>query len=382
MKIAVLHSFYSGKTPSGENTVVSMQVDALRRAGHEVALVSVHTDDLSSQKLYALRTAWNVAVGSGVDPLGQLRHFAPDVVHVHNLFPNYSTKWLKEWPGPIVTTVHNYRPVCAAGTLFRDGRMCIECPTKSQVHAVVHGCYRNSRVASIPLAIRNFAGVNADPLLSRSAAVVFLSERSRRQYEDFGYSPTRPFVVPNFVEAGEGKSTASDRRWIFIGRLSDEKGILPLLSSWPDGVGLDIYGDGPLQNEVSKLAVGDISWHGSVARDRVLDILPGKHGLIIPSVCAEQFPTVYPEALAAGLPVVAKAGNSAADDIMSSAVGHVFDEWTDVPHSLSLVDQNRSTLGPRARKHFVEHFTERQWVDSITAIYNAVGERGSTYVQN
>lgn len=381
MKIAVLHSFYSGKTPSGENTVVRMQVDALRRAGHEVALVSVHTDDMSNQRLYALRAAWNVAVGSGVDPLGQLHDFAPDVVHVHNLFPNYSTRWLKEWPGPIVTTVHNYRPVCAAGTLFRDGQTCIECPSKSQVHAIVHGCYRNSRVASIPLTIRNSGGVNADALLSRSTAVVFLSERSKKQYEDFGFLPTKPFVVPNFVESGRGTATASDGRWAFIGRLSDEKGILPLLASWPGGVGLDIYGDGPLQNEVSKLAGGDISWHGSVTRDQVLEILPGKHGLVIPSVCAEQFPTVYPEALAAGIPVVAKTGNSAADDIMSSAVGQVFDEWTDVPRSLSLVDQNRSALGRKARRHFVEQFTERQWVDSITAIYNAVGEHGNTYIQ-
>jgi len=34
------------------------------------------------------------------------------------------SNWLKRWSGPLVATLHNYRPACAAGTLFRDGKVC------------------------------------------------------------------------------------------------------------------------------------------------------------------------------------------------------------------------------------------------------------------
>lgn len=376
MKVAIVHSFYSGRTPSGENTVVRMQIDALRRAGHKVELFGVNTDDLSKDRAYKVRSAWNVVSGRGRSPLRQLIDFSPDVVHVHNLFPNYSTEWLDKWPGPIVTTVHNYRPVCAAGTLFRDGHTCTECPAGSQLSAVVHACYKGSRLATIPLAVRNMGGVNADPLLKRSDAIVFLSERSRRQYEDFGFAPARGFVVPNFVETQNRLLSSSDGRWVFVGRLSDEKGILPLLASWPSDQTLDIYGDGPLQPQVAELARDNVSWHGSVSRETILKVLPHKHGLVIPSVCAEQFPTVYAEALAAGIPVVAKSGNSAADDIALSPAGSVFDDWCQLGASLQFVSDNRPKLSEGAKKHYRESFTEDRWLSRMVDIYESAGAGG------
>lgn len=370
MKIAVVHSFYSSKAPSGENTVVGMQIDALREAGHEVSLISVSTDQLASRRGYAVRAAWNVTSGAGENPLSALREIRPDVVHVHNLFPNFSTQWLDEWEGPIVSTIHNYRPVCAAGTLFRDGKTCVKCPELGQTHAVLNACYHDSRVASIPLAVRNRPGVNADPLLRRSECIVFLSERSRNQYADFGFEPLSALVVPNFVETSLDHGTLSDGRWVFVGRLSHEKGILPLLAAWPKKVGLDIYGDGPLREEVAAMSNDHVRWHGAVPRDILLDVLPKKHGLVIPSVCAEQFPTVYPEALAAGIPVVAKNGNSAADDIAASRVGAVFEDWAEVSTTVDAVDRDRERLASRARSHFAASFTKQRWTQAITDVYD------------
>lgn len=373
MKIAVVHSFYSGRTPSGENTVVNMQVDALRELGHDVSLLSVSTDDLSKRPGYAARTARNVILGAGESPMSALEAIKPDVVHVHNLFPNYSTGWLDEWHGPLVSTVHNYRPVCAAGTLFRDGGTCLKCPTGSQINAVIHACYRGSRIASIPVALRNRRGVNADPLLSRSHSVIFLSSRSKSQYADFGFVPASSVVLPNFVEASPPAHSVSDNRWAFVGRLSMEKGIVPLLEAWPREVGLDIYGDGPLRETVQTYANDMIRCHGTFPRTSVLGLLPSKQGLVIPSVCAEQFPTVYPEALAAGIPVVARAGNSAADDILTSGVGGVFDEWDEVPSMLSRITKERATLALGARNHYRECFTKHVWTRSVIDVYkNAI----------
>ena len=79
------------------------------------------------RRTYPLEAAATVATGLGPSPIEQLRRFRPDVVHVHNLFPNFGKRWLRTWDGPMVATMHNYRPICPAATLFRDGRVCRDC---------------------------------------------------------------------------------------------------------------------------------------------------------------------------------------------------------------------------------------------------------------
>ncbi len=128
MRIALVHSFYRSDAPSGENVVVMLQAEALRTAGHEVLLVSRHTDEEMRSRLYDVRSAVRVATGVGPDPTAQLRRFRPDVVHVHNLFPNFGERLLASWEGPLVATLHNFRPVCANALLFREGQVCTKCP--------------------------------------------------------------------------------------------------------------------------------------------------------------------------------------------------------------------------------------------------------------
>ena len=83
----MVHSFDSSAQPGGENTVVLDEVDSLRHAGHEVALLAAHTDDLQSEVFYKFRAGMHVATGYGCNPARAIQDFSPFVVHVHNLFP-------------------------------------------------------------------------------------------------------------------------------------------------------------------------------------------------------------------------------------------------------------------------------------------------------
>ena len=139
MKIALVHSFYRSG-PSGENAVVELQAAALSRAGHEVTVVSRSTDSLMARPLYSLEAAYRVITGRGANPLKELELLGPDVVHVHNLFPNFGDRWMFAARQPIVVTQHNFRSVCAAGILWRDGSPCELCPTVGTHHAVRNGC--------------------------------------------------------------------------------------------------------------------------------------------------------------------------------------------------------------------------------------------------
>lgn len=371
MRVAIVHSYYSSRQPSGENVVVDAQASALRENGVDVRVIAARTDQLATRPGYRVRSAVAVGTGVGPSPMRELEEFRPDVVHVHNLFPNWGTRWLREWTGPVVATVHNFRPACAAGTLFRDGRTCTLCPDTGSMSAVRHACYRGSRVATIPLALRTRRGIAGDSLLSRSDRVVLLSPRARELYVSFGLPVEKIAVIPNFVDdVGFSPARPPGQEWVYIGRLTEEKGVRGLLNHWPDGAMLNIFGDGPLRAEVETAAAerAGIRYHGSLLREDVPGALGEGRGLIFPSECAEGFPTVYAEALAAGRPVVARAGNSAADDVADASTGAVFSEWSGLGRALSAATSPLIT--PEVvRKRYEEAFTREVWLRHILREY-------------
>ena len=296
MRIAVVHSFYSSRVPSGENQVVLAQVAALREAGHDVALVSRSTDDRLRRATYPVEAALTTITGIGPDPADELRAFRPDVVHVHNLFPNLGTRWLGRWRGTLVATVHNFRPMCATGYLYRDGATCTACPDGDPWAGVRHGCFHDSRVATLPLAWRGRHGAPADPLVRRADILVTLSARARDVYARAGVPEDRIEVVPNFVAdtTPVPAPRTPEERFLCVGRLTPEKGVLDLVRSWPAGVGLDIVGDGALADEIRAAAPVGVRLLGSLDNAHLRDRMPGYAGLMIPSRWFEGLPTGLP----------------------------------------------------------------------------------------
>jgi glycosyltransferase involved in cell wall biosynthesis len=373
MRIALVHSFYSSNQSSGENVVVQAQAAALRSHGFEVKVIGANTDELESRRGYKVRTAINVASGRGLSPISELEEFAPDIVHVHNLFPNWGSSWLGEWQGPLIATVHNFRPVCAAGTLFRDGRACTLCPDGNPLEAVRHACYRDSILASLPLAIRNIRGIPGDKLLSRADKVILLSPRARDIYVSFGLPASRAVVIPNFVaDVGFIPLEKPGIGWVYIGRLTEEKGVINLLKHWPEDEKLKIYGEGPLKRQVEAAQTANITYGGQLPHGEIPRVLRESLGLIFPSEWAEGLPLVYAEALASGRPVVAKAGNSAADDVAEAGTGVVFDKWSSIKTALNAVALNQIELSVRAREHFEQEYSLSTWLETTLNLYKAV----------
>jgi glycosyltransferase involved in cell wall biosynthesis len=199
IRIGLVHSFYSSRQPSGENNVVEAELRALRSAGHEVRLVAARTDDLEGERTNQVRSALRVASGAGRSPREELEDFGPDVVHVHNLFPNFGRRWVDAFDIPIVHTLHNYRPLCANGQLLRDGRICTLCPDGTRWAGVRHGCYRDSRLATLPISWANRRGPMADRLLSRADRLIVLSELQAELFRSSGTPSERMTIWPNFL---------------------------------------------------------------------------------------------------------------------------------------------------------------------------------------
>lgn len=374
MRIALVHSFYETEQVSGENVAVERQIAALGRAGHDVHLVARRTSDLQGKFGYKARAALTTATGRGPSPLSRLQEIRPDIVHVHNLFPNWGSDWLARWQGPVVSTLHNFRTVCARGTLARAGAECLLCPERSSVSAVLYRCYRDSAVASIPLAIATRGPIEQHPLIAGSDCVIVLSEAAASAFTALGLPSERLFVLPNFVPDGGPAAAPIEDRWLLAGRLSIEKGVVPLLKAWPPEVPLDVVGTGPEEAEARAVAPPTVRFLGSLRPDELRAVMRARQGLIFPSLSREHSPLVYLEALEAGLPVVALNGCWPADDVAAHRLGAQLDslERAHLVEALGAVKAQRTVLSLRCRATFEERFSERRWVTRLLGVYQAV----------
>lgn len=375
MRIAIVHSFYRRDAPSGENVVVLRQAEALRGAGHEVQIVARHTDDEATSWTYPLRTAMTVATGRGVDPTGILLDFMPDVVHVHNLFPNFGTRWLADWDGPLVATLHNFRSLCANGLLFRDGAVCTDCISGTSFNAVRHACYRNSRFATAPLAVRNRPGLAHDPLVRRADRVIVLSEHARRVYTDAHHAlEPRLAVLPNGLEDRWHNDETVRSGWVFVGRISREKGLDALLRYWPAGERLTVVGDGPQRAELQEMSPVAVRWLGAVDEHRVDEALRRSLGLVFPGVSIEgATPLVAIESLMNATPIVALRDSAAADLVTTAGCGLVYDGPQDLASALNAVRGAGDPLHAAAREAYLGGFTLDAWVERLESLYLNVG---------
>ena len=368
-----MHSFYREAAPSGENSIVELSAQMLLDAGHEVRFFGRQTDELSGGPLYKVQSGIRVVTGVGYSPSLELQRFAPDVVHVHNLFPNYGTRWLSEWVPRVVSTMHNFRSMCANGLLYRDGSTCMDCPEGSSTAAIRHACYRNSRVATLPLAVRNSRGLPHDGVLSKSARVIVLSEMARDLFVRFGGPADRIVVLPNGVPAGARRADhPGNGRWLVVGRLSQEKGIGRLLADWPESYEVDVIGEGPEADSIRARAPAGVRMLGSLPRSELLDRMADYEGLVFPSVCLEMQPTAVIEAMSVGIPVLAREGNAGADLVRRLGAGVVFQGCTDLESSLRRVRENREALGSAGRRGYLAHYSPDRWLAAIEDVYTQV----------
>ena len=99
-------------------------------------------------------------------------------------------------------------------------------------------------------------------------------------------------------------------RFMFVGQLAEHKGILFLadvLAGMTPGFTLDVVGGGPMDREIKERFSGNpwVHFHGRVTQQEVLSLLKGADYLLVPSLAAENCPTVIVDALKCDVPVIA-----------------------------------------------------------------------------
>ncbi|MFF3937305.1 glycosyltransferase [Streptomyces phaeofaciens] len=332
MHVLVVHNRYNSAQPSGENKVVDQEVALLREAGHRVELFERRSDDIAARSLpgkvaVPLLVPWNPAVRTEL--AARLRTERPDVVHVHNVFPLLSPAVLAACADagvPAVATLHNYTQVCPPGTLQRNGRPCTECVGATPLPAVRHGCYRNSRLATVPLAVS--LSVNRRRWWTGVERFFCISAAQRDVLVGAGMPAGRLAVKHNFVPEPGVRREGEGEHLLYLGRLAEAKGVRLLMAAWDEiaaggglGVPLVIAGSGPLEREVAAWAAerDDVRHVGLYDQAECRKAIARAVAVVAPSTWLEAFGLVVVEAMAAGVPAVA-AGHGAFVELVEDGV--------------------------------------------------------------
>lgn len=384
-RVLLVHDRY--REAGGEDVVFDTETALLARHGHQVERLVVDNDDidteagLAGQIRLAANTVWSRSSAHRIREV--VRAFQPSVVHVHNTFPLLSPavhSAARADGAATVQTLHNYRLVCLSANLYRGGRPCSDCVGRLvALPGVVHGCYRDSRAASLAVAAMQTVH-RARRTWSRDVdAIIALTAFERDRLIEGGLPAGRLVVRPNFVEVEAPPDVGPGTGFVFAGRLTEDKGVDILLDAWRQAridSTLTIMGAGPLEPLVlaASAELSNIRFLGVLPRQDLLEVMARSRAVIAPSRWYEGFPLTVLEAFACRRPVIA-AGHGSLSEVVTDGQNGLTFRPSDAAHladRLRWADANAeatATLGKAARATYEAKYTPQRGYETLVAVY-------------
>lgn len=328
-RILLVSKFYY--TRGGAEVVAINMANDLAKRGYEIGVFTMdYPQNLSPANFYtasqvdfsgglidklkfAMRTMGYNGIKSSFKKA--LQEFNPDIVHLHNVHSYLSpvvVKLAKEFGCKVVWTLHDLKLACPSYSCLNRGRICEKCFT-SKINVVKERCFKENLPASV-LAYFEAIKWNVKKLQRYVDYFVCPSAFIKRQMLKAGLQEEKLKVVCNFVDPikldqlkrAEIPDTREDF-YVYVGRLSEEKGVATLLKAAKDlPYKLKLVGGGHLYDGfIAEYGNCDnIEFMGHQPAEKVAEILLSAKCLVLPSECYENNPLSVIEALCAGIPIV------------------------------------------------------------------------------
>jgi glycosyltransferase involved in cell wall biosynthesis len=278
-----------------------------------------------------------------------------DVIHFHNTSLVGGPAVLRYGDAIKLYTAHEYWLVCPTHVLFRFNREA--CTTKTCLACTLHArrppqLWRTT--GHLQHCVRHL-----DRLLLPSR---FAMDRHRA---DGIEAPM--LVLPSFVPVPreEPVPRSGEPYFLFVGRLEKLKGLQDLFPLFQDfsEARLRIAGTGTYEQELRRRAAGlrNIEFLGQVHPSRVSELYRDALAVLVPSLCYEVFPLAPVEALANGVPVIARRIGALTEVVEESGGGMLFTTQAECRAAMEklLSDPGaRAEMGSRGRRAALAQWTE------------------------
>ncbi|RYY06236.1 MAG: glycosyltransferase, partial [Sphingobacteriaceae bacterium] len=309
MKVLYIHTYYKEK--GGEDVVFEMEKVKMQQ--NSITIKSLAFNNFNYTFFKVLFYHFNIF--SYFRVIKTIRLFKPDIIHIHNL--HFSASPAIIWAAslckiPMVMTLHNYRLICPSGILYHNGEVFLD-SVKGNFpwQAVKKRVYKNSFVLSFWLAssmwlhkkIGTWKKIKEFIILTEFAKNIFLQA-------NIGILEKQITVKSNFIIHSAGTDIVQKSGFVYVGRLSEEKGIDTVIEAYQQSpFNLTIIGDGVLRKKVQVFVKANpqVKYLGFQDNLMVQEILKSTGILLFPSKSFEGMPITIIESLAGGTPVIASA---------------------------------------------------------------------------
>jgi len=311
-----------------------------------------------------------------------------DIVHVQNFFPLLSPsifKAAKDNNVKVVMSVRNYRLICPNALMFIQDSVCQRCVGKIIPYpSVLYKCYKGSFSATFVTA----AMLSYHNLLrtwhKQIDGFIAISDFVKSQLLLGGFDENKIFVKHNFVGNPPKFNVFAKKQYVYLGRLSVEKGIDVLLQAFQTEAlkqhDLVIIGEGPLAPNVLSAASQNINikYFGKLSPAEAYKIVGLSRALIFSSKWLEPFGRTIVESFASGTPVIGAAVGGVSELIVDGVNGYLFNPniFTDLVDKIIKIDNapNYAELRTNAYHSYTKYFTEDVNYERVMEIYNDVLE--------
>jgi glycosyltransferase involved in cell wall biosynthesis len=322
---------------------------------------------------------------------GLVHSFKPDIAHLHIFYGQLSSSViaaLRRLQVPCVMTVHEYRLLCPISTLYTQSQgVCERCATGEKRNAIALRCNRGSPFASLLSASESWVRDRYFNYLDHIAHFFMVSEFCRNKHSE--YLPAilqKSSVLYNFIGdtdiAGAPNDVAVCAPFLYVGRLSHEKGVALLCSALRDRPQqcLRIAGDGPLAEPLrTEFAdCSNIKFLGKLTAIQLKEEMRQAKFTIVPSEWYENNPMSVLESFGIGTPVIGADIGGIPELVRPGSTGIIFSpsnkasllQALDDAHDMSRDERN--TLGRVALDLIRHHHSEAGYCAQLITGYTDV----------
>ena len=311
----------------------------------------------------------------------------PDIVHAHNVYHHLTPAIfgaIQKKNVPAVMTVHDLKIGCPSKLMLAADGVCERCQGGKTWNAVQQRCLKGSlplsAVAALETTLHNLLGSykrNVDRF-------ILPSKFHMNKLIDWGLPAEKARYVPNAVDVSDlAADYSAGERFVFVGRLSEEKGLLTFISAVADaGVSATIVGTGPQEGELRALVErtgADVEFAGYQTGDPLFDIVRNAKALVLPSECYENAPVVLLEAYGVGTPVLGSDLGGIPELIdegttgFLATAGDVASFAEQLTKFAALSDTDLENMGRAGREFVEQRFTREHYLQALLGVYADLG---------
>lgn len=406
MRVLQINNFES--IGGGSDRVYQLTTRMLLDRGHFVATLSCGEESFDMRKTTVLLPRNDYFNTSPFQTLRNIRDFIyrpeavnaiedlvdsfrPDIAHLHIFYGQLSSSViavLRRLKIPCVMTVHEYRLLCPISTLYNERLgICERCAQGEKHNLVVHRCNRKSILASALSFGEAWTRDRYFNYLEHISHFFMVSKFCLEKHSE--YLPDisqKASVLYNFVPEGDIAETpgiiSHDAPFLYVGRLSYEKGVILLCSAVKErpNLRLRIAGDGPIADSIkAEFSIyPNIEFLGRLPPSVIKEELRKAKFSIVPSDWYENNPMSVLESFGVGTPVIGSEIGGIPELVLPGSTGILFNP-SDKRSLLRALDnayamplESRNSLGSAAlamiRLRHNESIYYNQLIDSYEKV--------------